>query len=186
MGARVRYLLPADGPAPGRFSVIEYTVPAFFAAPPALHHHTEEDWAGIVLEGSVTFVFKTGPKVAETGALIWCPQGTPFAWRNDSDQPARVLYIYAPGGVEEFFSELASSLAAAGATTVTPAVAAEVVQPLWTKYGVAVARTDTQADVRRAISVPLTPVKTSLSRSLTDRPSCSSDLIEARQHSFPS
>ena len=38
----------------------------------------------------------------------------------------------------EFFSELASSLAAAGATTVTPAVAAEVVQPLWTKYGVAV------------------------------------------------
>jgi hypothetical protein len=48
------------------------------------------------------------------------------------------LYIYAPGGVEEFFSELARSLAAAGATTVTPAVAAEVVQPLWTKYGVAV------------------------------------------------
>ncbi len=42
--------------------------------------------------------------------MVWCPQGTPFAWRNDSDQPARVLYIYAPGGVEEFFSELASSL----------------------------------------------------------------------------
>ncbi len=35
------------------------------------------------------------------------------------------------------FAELASSLAAAGAT-VTPALAAEVVQPLWTKYGIAV------------------------------------------------
>ena len=58
----------------------------------------------MVLEGSVTFEFKTGPKVAETGALIWCPHGTPFAWRNDSDQPARVLFIYAPGGFEEFFS----------------------------------------------------------------------------------
>ena len=138
MGARVRYLLPADGPAPGRFSVIEYTVPAFYAAPPALHHHLEDDWAGLVLEGSVTFEFKTGPEVAETGTLIWCPHGTPFAWRNDSDQPARVLYMYAPGGFEEFFSELASSLAAAGATTVTPTFAAEVIQPLWTKYGLAV------------------------------------------------
>jgi hypothetical protein len=41
-------------------------------------------------------------------------------------------------GFEEFFSELASSLAAAGATRVTPTVAAEVIQPLWTKYGLAV------------------------------------------------
>jgi len=47
------------------------------------------------------------------------------------------------------------------------------------------ARTDTQADVRRAISVPLTPVKTSFSRSLTDRPSCSSDRIEARTTQLP-
>jgi hypothetical protein len=92
----------------------------------------------MVLEGSVTFEFKTGPKVAETGALIWCPHGTPFAWRNDGDQPAPALYMYSPGGFEEFFSELASSLAAAGATTVTPTVAAEVIQPLWTKYGIAV------------------------------------------------
>ncbi len=138
MGAHVRYLLPADGPAPGRFSVIEYTVPAFYAAPPTLHHHVEDDWAAVVLEGRVTFEFKTGSKVADTGAFVWCPHGSPFAWRNDSDQPARVLYMYAPGGFEEFFSELASSLAAAGATTVTPTFAAVVIQPLWTKYGIAV------------------------------------------------
>jgi len=48
------------------------------------------------------------------------------------------LFIHAPGGFEEFFLELASSLAAAGATRVTPTVAAEVLQPLWTKYGLAV------------------------------------------------
>ena len=67
MGARVRYLLPADGPAPGRFSVIEYTVPAFFAAPPALHHRPEEDWAGIVLEGSVTFELRQAPRLPRLG-----------------------------------------------------------------------------------------------------------------------
>ncbi len=89
MGARVRYLLPADGPAPGRFSVIEYTVPAFYAAPPTLHHHLEDEWAAVVLEGRVTFEFKTGSKVADTGAFVWCPHGSPFAWRNDSNQPAR-------------------------------------------------------------------------------------------------
>ena len=81
MGARVRYLLPADAPAPGPFSVVEWTVPAFYTAPPTLHHHLEDDWAAVVLEGSVTFVFKAGPKVAESGSLVWCPHGSPFAWR---------------------------------------------------------------------------------------------------------
>jgi mannose-6-phosphate isomerase-like protein (cupin superfamily) len=138
MGAQVRYLLPADNPVPGRFSVFEYSVPAFYAAPPTLHHHLEDDWAALLLEGSVTFVFKTGPQLVDTGSLVWCPHGTPFAWRNESDQPARILFIHAPRGFEEFFSELAGSLAAAGATRVTPAVAAEVIEPLWAKYGLAV------------------------------------------------
>ena len=83
MGTRVRYLLPADGPAPGRFSVIEYTVLALYAAPPTLHHHLEDDWAAVVLEGRVTFEFKTGSKVA-TRAFVWCSHGSPFAWRKDS------------------------------------------------------------------------------------------------------
>jgi mannose-6-phosphate isomerase-like protein (cupin superfamily) len=138
MGARVRYLLPADAPAPGPFSVVEWTVPAFYSAPPTLHHHLEDDWAAVVLEGSVTFVFKAGPRIAESGSLVWCPHGSPFAWRNDSDQRARILFIHAPGGFEEFFSELASSLSAAGATRVTPTVATEVIEPLWRKYGLAV------------------------------------------------
>jgi hypothetical protein len=42
MGARVRYVLPADARAPGPFTVIEWTVPASHAAPPTLHHHLEE------------------------------------------------------------------------------------------------------------------------------------------------
>ena len=46
--------------------------------------------------------------------------------------------MYAPGGFEELLSELARPLAMAGATTVTPTFAAEVIQPLWTKYGIAV------------------------------------------------
>ena len=63
----MRYLLPAEGPAPGRFSVIEYTVPALFTAPRALHHHLEEDWAGVVLEGSVTFEFRQAPRLPRPG-----------------------------------------------------------------------------------------------------------------------
>ena len=98
MGARVRYLLPADGPAPGRFSVIEYTVPAFYAAPPALHHHLEDDWAGMVLEGSVTFEFKTGPEGCRDRDVDLVPRtGLRSRGGNDRDQPARVLFMYAPG-----------------------------------------------------------------------------------------
>ena len=40
-----------------------------------------------------------------------------------------VLYVYGPRSFEEFFSEIASSVAATG-TTPPPAVAAEVIQPL--------------------------------------------------------
>jgi len=42
-----------------------------------------------------------------------------------------------------------------------------------------------QAKIAVVISVPLTRVKTGLSRSLTDRPLCSSDRIEARTAQLP-
>ncbi len=71
------------------------------------------------------------PSVRESGSI-------PRQLSSGERSGARILFIHAPGGFEEFFLELASSLAAAGATRVTPTVAAEVLQPLWTKYGLAV------------------------------------------------
>jgi hypothetical protein len=82
MGARVRYLLPADAPAPGRFSVIEWTVPAFYAAPPTLHHHLEDDWAAMVLEGSVAPATGSSTATRPTYSACSARTSTPVAHRG--------------------------------------------------------------------------------------------------------
>lgn len=117
-----------------QFTLLDYRVPPGFAAPPALHHHTREDWAAHVTEGEITFVFADGEVAAPAGATVFVPAGCDFAWRNDHDTPARYLAIHAPAGFDHFFVDLADGVAAHGGS-VTPDVMRQVIPPLWTKYG---------------------------------------------------
>ena len=116
-----------------KFSLLEFRVAPRFAAPPALHHHTREDWAAYVVEGEVTFVFPEREVRAPAGATVFVPAGADFAWRNDREEPARYLAIFAPAGFEQFFSDLAGAVAAASGAP-TPEVMREVIPPLWAKY----------------------------------------------------
>ncbi len=50
---------------------------------------------------------------AEGGSLVK-PRGIPHAMWNTSDQPARVLEILSPGGLEEYFDKLGPVLAHEG------------------------------------------------------------------------
>jgi mannose-6-phosphate isomerase-like protein (cupin superfamily) len=115
-----------------RFAIVDYKVGPRFVAPPVLHHHVEDDWAGYVLEGTLTFVFSDRTEAAHAGDVIFVPRRTPFAWRNDADAPARFLAIYAPAGFERYFDDIAAALAG-GATALTP----EILAPLWARHGVA-------------------------------------------------
>ena len=117
-----------------KFALAEYHVAPRFAAPPVLHHHTREDWAAYVVEGEVTFVFPEREVCAPAGTTVFIPAEADFAWRNDRDEAARYLAIYAPAGFEQFFLELASAITAGGAPT--PEVMRQVIPPLWAKYEV--------------------------------------------------
>ena len=77
----------------------------------ALHHHLEDDWAGVVLEGSVTFEFKTGPQGGRRPGR-WSGVRTGLRSRGGMTVISqRGCCTCTPtGGFEEFFSDLASSL----------------------------------------------------------------------------
>lgn len=116
-----------------KFALLEFYVAPRFTAPPVLHHHTREDWAAYVVEGEVTFAFSEREVRAPAGTTVFVPAGADFAWRNDREEPARYLAIYAPAGFEQFFSDLAGAIAG-GAPT--PEVMRQVIPPLWAKYEV--------------------------------------------------
>jgi mannose-6-phosphate isomerase-like protein (cupin superfamily) len=118
-----------------KFALVEFRVAPRFAAPAVLHHHTREDWAAYVVEGEVTFVFSEREVRASAGATVFVPAGADFTWRNDREEPARYLAIYAPAGFEQFFPDLAGAVAAGGRAP-TPEVMRQVIPPLWAKYDI--------------------------------------------------
>ena len=104
----VRILL--DASAGAGFSVAEYRVPPRFSPPPHLHRHTREGAVLVVQEGQLHYWFQGADAVLEAGALLHLPPGAWFRWANESDEPARLLMMFAPAGFEEFFVEVADAV----------------------------------------------------------------------------
>jgi quercetin dioxygenase-like cupin family protein len=96
----------------GSLAVLEVTIPPGTLVKP--HGHTREDEYTVVLAGTVGVrIGDTVSEAAEGGSLVK-PRGIPHAMWNTSDQPARVLEILSPGGLEEYFDKLGPVLAHEG------------------------------------------------------------------------
>jgi len=94
----------------GSFALIEHPMePGTLGAPP--HRHTLEDEYSYLLEGHVTI--QVGEQVIEAGprTLVAKPRGVMHTFWNASNQPARVLEIIAPAGMENYFAELGELVA---------------------------------------------------------------------------
>jgi quercetin dioxygenase-like cupin family protein len=70
---------------------------------PGLHLHVREDEMYYVLAGAL--VFQAGERRfdAPTGAFVFIPRGTPHCFANITDDPARMLVLFTPAGMERFF-----------------------------------------------------------------------------------
>jgi quercetin dioxygenase-like cupin family protein len=92
----------------GSLAVLEIEIPPRTLVKP--HHHTREDEFTHVLAGTVGV--RTGDQVVEaaTGASLVKPRGIPHAMWNAGTEPATVLEILSPGGLEAYFEELAPAL----------------------------------------------------------------------------
>ena len=94
----------------GALAALEVTIPPKTLVKP--HNHSREDEYTVVLDGTVGA--RVGDRVVEAGAgaSMVKPRGIPHAMWNAGAEPARVLEVLSPGGLEEYFEELAPGLRA--------------------------------------------------------------------------
>ena len=89
----------------GTLSLLEVTIPARTLIKP--HMHTAEDEFSLVLAGPIGI--RSGEETIEeipTGSWLVKPRSVPHAMWNLGDEPARVLEVVMPGGLERYFEEI--------------------------------------------------------------------------------
>jgi quercetin dioxygenase-like cupin family protein len=97
----------------GAFAVSEQPLePRALAGP--LHRHEREDGFIHVVRGSIGA--QVDDKVVHTheGGTVFVQQGVRHTFWNDSDQPAKVLELFTPAGLEGWFLELAEIVSSEG------------------------------------------------------------------------
>ena len=96
----------------GSLSLWEAVVAPGAGAPP--HTHDREDEAFYVLSGEVLIEFEgePAPHRVGPGGFFFGARGRRHAFRNVSDQPARVLILITPSrGLDQMFAELDAATA---------------------------------------------------------------------------
>lgn len=123
----------SDRDTGGGYSLHENILPAGSPGPlPHIHRNHEESF--YVLEGQLTM--RIGPRTitAPAGSFLVVPRGVVHQPSNPGAQPARVLLIFSPAGMDGFFLEAAERripLQAMPNVPVVPPVPADFAQ----KYG---------------------------------------------------
>jgi uncharacterized cupin superfamily protein len=79
------------------------------------HLHTKIEEQFYILEGEMELRAGDRIIVGRPGTFVTAPAGTPHAFANRGDAPARMLLICTPPGHERYFAELAAILAHGGA-----------------------------------------------------------------------
>ncbi len=91
----------------GSMEVIEFN-PVTLGPPP--HVHREHDEFFYMIKGRYTFVLGTREVEVEQGGTVFVPRGTRHAFRPDPDSYA--IVVITPAGLEGFFQELGTGMAA--------------------------------------------------------------------------
>jgi quercetin dioxygenase-like cupin family protein len=74
---------------------------------PPLHTHAGEDEAWYVLAGELRFQLGDDRAVVTAGSFVFVPRGTPHCFVNAGSEPARILVLFTPSGMEAFFDRFA-------------------------------------------------------------------------------
>lgn len=91
----------------GRFALVQHLFePRALAAP--MHRHHDEDEFTYVLTGRIGAILGDEEVEGGPGDLIFKPRGQWHTFWNASDEPAAVLEIISPAGLEELFRTFAT------------------------------------------------------------------------------
>jgi quercetin dioxygenase-like cupin family protein len=93
-----------DEDTAGVYSVHDNTIPPGSPGPrPHIHRRHEETF--YVLEGELTIRVGSRKIVAPAGSFVVVPRGVVHQPSNPGTQPAKVLLIFSPAGMDSFFEE---------------------------------------------------------------------------------
>ena len=91
------------GQSGGALGLIEATVPPGGGPAPHIHRSTDETF--YLISGQLEFLQGKRVLTASAGDLVFCPRGITHRFTNPGIQPARMIFIYTPGGAEGLFVE---------------------------------------------------------------------------------
>lgn len=74
---------------------------------PPLHLHETEDEIWYALEGSFRVRLDDEVRDAPTGTFVFIPKRAIHTWQNIGREPARLLVVVTPAGLERFFERFA-------------------------------------------------------------------------------
>jgi len=88
----------------GAFALLEAVAPPQSGPPP--HRHLREDETFVVLEGALEFRANGRAVSAPTGTVIHVPRGVVHSYATVGTAPVRMLFLYAPAGMEGMLAEI--------------------------------------------------------------------------------
>lgn len=121
----------------GKYAMWEAIVPPGGGPPPHVHSREEESF--YILQGEITFQIGKERVVASAGMFANMPVGLPHAFKNESNQPAKMLISVAPAGLEDMFFEFGVPLPPGSTAALPPSK--EEIEKLLTiapRYGIEV------------------------------------------------
>jgi quercetin dioxygenase-like cupin family protein len=133
VGDVYRFLATGDE-TDGKYALIDAVVPPGGGPPP--HVHSREE-AFYILEGEITCTVGEKRVIAGPGTFANMPIGSPHSFKNETQQPARMLITVAPAGLEKMFLEIGQPVAAGATSAPLPTKANfEKLQTAAPKYGI--------------------------------------------------
>jgi quercetin dioxygenase-like cupin family protein len=87
----------------GQYFLVEAIVPP--GGGPPFHIQSREEEAFYILEGVVTFYGSDGEMEAGPGTYLNIPKGAKHRFKNNSESTAKLLFFFAPAGIEGLFDE---------------------------------------------------------------------------------
>ncbi len=104
LGDRQRILLTGKDTA-GQYALIENYDPPGVSIP--LHLHRNEDETFYVVSGEVDFQINGETARATAGTTVYLPRNSPHSFTVAGNEPAKMLILLTPAGLENYFEELA-------------------------------------------------------------------------------
>ncbi len=88
----------------GAFALFDTVILTQGGPPPHIHHREDESF--YILQGQIEVFDDERTIRATTGSFVHIPKGTVHAFKNVGKEPARMLVLVTPAGLEKFFEEM--------------------------------------------------------------------------------